>query len=358
MGSWRPDPLKTLGRSLIAALVVVGLHLSAPTARAQDELAQRNQARAFADLVVRVLPQRRDGTAAAATQGFGIIVARRGQDLIIATPRHVVFDDAFTATPNVRFRADQFSDVPATRLDRSSAPDDLAWLTVRPPAGTTIPTVPLVAPDRLANRFVWGIGSGGDWEMSPRGGTYEGEDPVSRRDRFGGLDTIPGSSGGLVVTADGVAAMILSTSGRRTFGLPLQRIQQLLPAFFAQTQWLLQTPSPTPAPSEVARTYLTFFGFESSTVNERGRSVILESIRNAQRIFPVIIEITGHTDTAESNQLMLSNMRAQSVRQIAIDFGFPASAISSSGVGSQQLLVPTGLNVREPQNRRVEIVIR
>jgi OmpA-OmpF porin, OOP family len=38
--------------------------------------------------------------------------------------------------------------------------------------------------------------------------------------------------------------------------------------------------------------------------------------------------------------------------------GVPAQAISVIGMGEQGLLVPTGDGVREPQNRRVEIVIQ
>jgi OOP family OmpA-OmpF porin len=36
----------------------------------------------------------------------------------------------------------------------------------------------------------------------------------------------------------------------------------------------------------------------------------------------------------------------------------PAQAVSVIGKGESHLLVPTGDNVREPQNRRVEIVIQ
>ena len=38
--------------------------------------------------------------------------------------------------------------------------------------------------------------------------------------------------------------------------------------------------------------------------------------------------------------------------------GVPQGAIAIQGFGDTQLLVPTGPGVREPQNRRVEIVIR
>ena len=38
--------------------------------------------------------------------------------------------------------------------------------------------------------------------------------------------------------------------------------------------------------------------------------------------------------------------------------GVPKSAIVIQGFGESHPLVPTGPNVREPQNRRVEIIIR
>ena len=38
--------------------------------------------------------------------------------------------------------------------------------------------------------------------------------------------------------------------------------------------------------------------------------------------------------------------------------GVPENAITIQGFGDTRLLVPTGPGVREPQNRRVEIIIR
>jgi outer membrane protein OmpA-like peptidoglycan-associated protein len=38
--------------------------------------------------------------------------------------------------------------------------------------------------------------------------------------------------------------------------------------------------------------------------------------------------------------------------------GVPRNAITVTGYGETHLLVPTGDGVREPQNRRVEIIIR
>ena len=46
------------------------------------------------------------------------------------------------------------------------------------------------------------------------------------------------------------------------------------------------------------------------------------------------------------------------LRSELIKDGVPANAITTQGFGDTHLLVPTGPGVREPQNRRVEIIIR
>jgi OmpA-OmpF porin, OOP family len=70
--------------------------------------------------------------------------------------------------------------------------------------------------------------------------------------------------------------------------------------------------------------------------------------------------VNGYTDTsgtARYNQ-GLSVRRAQAIAAELVRNGVPATAISIRGFGETNLLVPTGPGVREPQNRRVEIVIR
>ena len=51
-----------------------------------------------------------------------------------------------------------------------------------------------------------------------------------------------------------------------------------------------------------------------------------------------------------------SERRANAVKDALVREGVPAIAVV--GRGEQGLLVQTGPNVREPQNRRVEIVIQ
>jgi outer membrane protein OmpA-like peptidoglycan-associated protein len=54
----------------------------------------------------------------------------------------------------------------------------------------------------------------------------------------------------------------------------------------------------------------------------------------------------------------LSLRRANAVGQQLVRDGVPENAIVITALGDTQPLVPTAAGVREPQNRRVEIVIR
>jgi hypothetical protein len=220
MGSW----LLESGIQQVRYLLLAALLLLAVPAQAQDELLQRNQARQFESQVVRVLPRRNDGTTAQA--GFGIIVGQRGNLLIVAVPAHVVWDsaDELTDRPMVRFRADRLTDIAARRFNRRlPPPDDLALLEVPLPAGMTVPRATIVPDTVLATRFVFAIGAGDDWEVSARAGTFGGVEQ-NRQWRFGSLNITPGTSGGAIVTSDGIAAMVLTTTGNRSFALPASRM--------------------------------------------------------------------------------------------------------------------------------------
>ncbi len=125
------------------------------------------------------------------------------------------------------------------------------------------------------------------------------------------------------------------------------------------------TPPPPPPPPAAAapapaRTYLVFFDFDSSALTDRARQIIGEAAANAPRVQTTRIEVTGHTDTvgtAAYNQA-LSVRRANAVAAELERRGIPRSQMVITGRGFSQPLVPTGANVREPQNRRVEIVLR
>jgi len=55
--------------------------------------------------------------------------------------------------------------------------------------------------------------------------------------------------------------------------------------------------------------------------------------------------------------MALSLRRANVVKDALVQQGVPAGAVNAVGVGKAGLLVQTGDGVREPQNRRVEMVV-
>jgi OOP family OmpA-OmpF porin len=124
-------------------------------------------------------------------------------------------------------------------------------------------------------------------------------------------------------------------------------------------------PPPSPAPVVVpaqspARSYLVFFDWDKATLTDRARQIIAEAAANSTKVQYTRIEVNGYTDTSGTHQynMGLSIRRAKAVQAELIKDGVPASAIAIQGFGDTHLLVPTGPGVREPQNRRVEIVVR
>ncbi len=115
----------------------------------------------------------------------------------------------------------------------------------------------------------------------------------------------------------------------------------------------------TPAPA-AARSYLVFFDWDKATLTDRARAVVKEAAEASTRVSYTRIEVNGYTDTSGSKQYNqgLSVRRAQAVAAELVKLNVPKQAISIQGFGDTKLLIPTGANTREPQNRRVEIVIR
>ncbi len=118
---------------------------------------------------------------------------------------------------------------------------------------------------------------------------------------------------------------------------------------------------PVTAPArEAARTYLVFFDWDRADLTGRARTIIAEAAQATTRVQVTRIEVSGHTDssgTARYNQ-GLSVRRAQNVAAELVRLGVPREAITTQGFGESHPLVQTADGVREPQNRRVEIVLR
>ena len=112
-----------------------------------------------------------------------------------------------------------------------------------------------------------------------------------------------------------------------------------------------------PAP---ARTYLVFFDWDRADLTTRAREIISEAAQNSRRVQATRIEVAGHADrsgTPQYNQ-RLSQRRADAVAAELVAQGVSRNEISMTAFGESRPLVPTADGVREPQNRRVEIVLR
>ncbi|MCQ8278994.1 OmpA family protein [Acetobacteraceae bacterium KSS8] len=128
-------------------------------------------------------------------------------------------------------------------------------------------------------------------------------------------------------------------------------------------------PPPPPvvpaAPPAEARTYLVFFDWDRSDLTPRAREIVAQAAQASTHVQTTRIEVNGYTDNSSIHggvrgaryNMGLSVRRAQSVKAELIRDGVPGSAIDIHGYGETHPLVATGPNTREPQNRRVEIIL-
>ena len=117
-------------------------------------------------------------------------------------------------------------------------------------------------------------------------------------------------------------------------------------------------PPPVVAPAPAPHSYLVFFDFNKSDLTPQAVSIVNQAAANAGPAKVTQLTVTGHTDTVGSDayNMRLSRRRAESVAAQLEKDGIASSEIQIVAKGKRDLLVPTADGVKEPQNRRVQIV--
>ena len=119
-------------------------------------------------------------------------------------------------------------------------------------------------------------------------------------------------------------------------------------------------PAAAVAPPPVARTYLVFFDWDRADLTTRAKEIIAEAANASRTVQTTRIEVQGHADRSGSDayNLRLSRRRADNVAAELVRRGVARNIITIQAFGESRPLVPTADGVREPQNRRVEIILR
>ena len=106
---------------------------------------------------------------------------------------------------------------------------------------------------------------------------------------------------------------------------------------------------------------LALFDPKSADLSEAGQAFLEEQFLNAKELFEraVYVEIVGHADSKGSakDNMMLSEQRANTVRDYLVSKGLDASIVETSGMGDTMPIADNDTKEGRAKNRRVEILV-
>jgi OOP family OmpA-OmpF porin len=116
---------------------------------------------------------------------------------------------------------------------------------------------------------------------------------------------------------------------------------------------------PAPPPMMEPETFIVYFAFDSVELTSASMTVLDNAMRAAKKMGAENLAVTGHADRAgpEEYNLGLSLRRASAVLDALAARGADPAKVSLAGRGEAEPIVPTDDGVREPANRRVEIIV-
>lgn len=125
-----------------------------------------------------------------------------------------------------------------------------------------------------------------------------------------------------------------------------------------------QAPAPKPAPPkpapDIQREFIVFFDWDRAVLTDDARAIVQAAAKFSEQGPVTVIKATGHADTSGTDRynLGLSKRRAAAVQAELVRLGISVDDIFINWKGEREPLVETDDGVREPQNRRVEIVLQ
>jgi len=127
------------------------------------------------------------------------------------------------------------------------------------------------------------------------------------------------------------------------------------PPFYSTVQY-----KNAPKANVTKKIFIAFFDWGSDEVSPEAADNILRGVAEAWRTIDSssTIQVIGYTDRSGSPQFNqeLSERRVKNVIDALSEMGIPLGKMVASGRGENDNRVPTESGVREPQNRRVEII--
>lgn len=110
--------------------------------------------------------------------------------------------------------------------------------------------------------------------------------------------------------------------------------------------------------TDIGSVYIVFFAWDRAEITPVAATILDQVADDFERGEVPRIILSGHTDTSgpADYNMGLSERRARAVAAELVARGVPETAIEVTWFGETQLRVPTADEVREPQNRRVEML--
>lgn len=159
------------------------------------------------------------------------------------------------------------------------------------------------------------------------------------------------------VTGTDLGIFLQNAVLRETGGMNTPQFGKTHDAVLSDGEFVFAEMSPHPqAPSKV---FNIFFDWDRSVVTPEAATLLQQAADAWKLGTGDPMQVTGYTDRGNDpdHNKVLSEEEANNVARVLQSLGVPRQSMQVSGLGEKYNRVPTGPGVREPQNRRVEIVI-